>query len=103
MAKKKAGVKQVKPATVKKEKKSNSTALKRMTSARPAQKAKKKAGKGRYFKEVRQEMTRVSWPTREDVFQSTLIVLAVVIFFSIFVGITDVIFINLVKYLALGL
>lgn len=59
----------------------------------------KKGGLFKYFKEVKQEAKRVSWPTRQQVVQSTLLVLAVVLFFALYVGILDVIFIRLVKYL----
>lgn len=59
----------------------------------------KKGGIGQYFREVRTEMKRVSWPNRAEVVSSTLLVLAVVLFFAVYVGLLDVIFIRLVKYL----
>lgn len=64
-----------------------------------AKKANKKGGLGQYFREVRTEMKRVSWPNRAEVVSSTLLVLAVVLFFAVYVGLLDVIFIRLVKYL----
>lgn len=59
----------------------------------------KKGGLAQYLREVRTEMKRVSWPNRAEVISSTLLVLAVVLFFAVYVGLLDVIFIRLVKYL----
>ncbi len=42
-----------------------------------------------YLKEVRQEMTRVSWPTREELRDSTVVVIITVLLVAAFVGVVD--------------
>jgi preprotein translocase subunit SecE len=42
-----------------------------------------------FTKDVRVEITRVSWPTREELRDSTIVVIATVILVAIFVGIVD--------------
>jgi len=45
-----------------------------------------------YIKETRGEMTHVSWPTRKQAFAYTLIVIALSIFVSLFLGLFDFLF-----------
>ena len=45
-----------------------------------------------YFKGVKAEWSKVSWPTRQQVIAETGIVLAVVTFFTIVVYLMDIIF-----------
>lgn len=42
-----------------------------------------------YFKDVRVEMTKVSWPTREELRESTLIVIVMVFIMMVFIGAID--------------
>jgi preprotein translocase subunit SecE len=42
-----------------------------------------------YVKDVRVEMTKVSWPTRRELRESTLVVIVMVIIISVFIGIVD--------------
>ena len=42
-----------------------------------------------YIKDVRVEMSKVSWPTRQELRESTLVVIVMVIVISIFIGIVD--------------
>lgn len=42
-----------------------------------------------YIKEVRQEMTRVSWPTREELRDSTVVVIITVLLVAAFIGVVD--------------
>jgi len=42
-----------------------------------------------YVKDVRVEMSKVSWPTRHELRESTLVVIVMVIVISIFIGIVD--------------
>lgn len=42
-----------------------------------------------YVKDVRVEMSKVSWPTREELRESTLVVIVMVIVISLFIGIVD--------------
>jgi preprotein translocase subunit SecE len=53
----------------------------------------------RYLKETRAEVRKVSWPTREEATNLTLIVLAVTIAMAIFLGLVDFIFQNLILLL----
>jgi preprotein translocase subunit SecE len=46
------------------------------------------AGK-EYIKDVRIEMSKVSWPTREELRESTLVVIVMVFVIAIFIGIVD--------------
>jgi preprotein translocase subunit SecE len=52
-----------------------------------------------FFKEVRSELTKVTWTTREELIYSTLIVILVSIVLSVFIGIVDVGLSNLVALL----
>jgi preprotein translocase subunit SecE len=42
-----------------------------------------------YVKDVRIEMSKVSWPTRKELQESTLVVIVMVVIVSIFIGIVD--------------
>ena len=53
----------------------------------------------RYLKEVRSEMSKVIWPTREQTVNLTVIVLAVMVAMSIFLGVLDFIFGGLIQLL----
>jgi preprotein translocase subunit SecE len=44
-----------------------------------------------YFEDARVELGKVSWPTRKEVKTTSLAVLALVVFMSIFLGIADLI------------
>lgn len=56
----------------------------------------------RFFRESVGELRKVSWPTRQEATNLTLIVLVVMAFMGIFLGLTDLIFSRLLN-LALGL
>jgi preprotein translocase subunit SecE len=49
----------------------------------------------RYFKETRAELRKVSWPTRKQATNLTLIVLAVTVAMAIFLGAADLLFVKL--------
>ncbi len=53
----------------------------------------------RYLKEVRSEMSKVIWPTREQTINLTGIVLVVMIAMSIFLGVLDYAFGGLIQLL----
>ena len=42
-----------------------------------------------FLKEVRVESSKVSWPTREELRDSTIVVIAAVLLVSFFVGVVD--------------
>jgi preprotein translocase subunit SecE len=43
-----------------------------------------------FYVEVRSEMRKVSWPSRQEVFSTTLIVIVAVLFFGAYLGVVDV-------------
>ena len=42
-----------------------------------------------YMKDVRSELTKVSWPTREELRDSTIVVIVTVLLVATFIGIVD--------------
>lgn len=52
-----------------------------------------------WFKDLRKEFKRVTWPTKKTVFNNTLVVLAVVVIGSVFIGLVDLGFLKLINYL----
>ena len=42
-----------------------------------------------YVKDVRVEMSKVTWPTRRELRESTLVVIVMVFVISIFIGVVD--------------
>lgn len=49
----------------------------------------KKEGVGEFVRKTREEMTRVSFPSREDVRKTTIIVLIAVLFFAVYLFVVD--------------
>ena len=43
----------------------------------------------KFIKEVRNELTRVSWPSRDEIRGSTAVVIAIVLILSVFIGLVD--------------
>ena len=52
-----------------------------------------------FFQEFRVEMKKVSWPTRKEVVASTGVVLVVVVIISSYLGLADLVFNRLLKFL----
>ena len=52
-----------------------------------------------YLRETRGEMRKVTWPTREDAWRLTWIVLAVTIAFAAFLGLLDFLWSNSLEFL----
>ncbi len=50
---------------------------------------KKKTNPAQFVRQVRQEMQKVTWPERKDVFISSAIVILLIVLFSIFFLLTD--------------
>ena len=42
-----------------------------------------------YVKDVRVEMTKVSWPSRDELRQHTMVVVVMVVMVAIFIGVVD--------------
>ncbi len=51
-----------------------------------------KRGLGRFLRDVRIELGKVTWPTRKDLIQSTLVVLVAVGIATVYTGVLDVVF-----------
>ena len=45
-----------------------------------------------YFKEVKVELGKVTWPTRKDLIQSTIVVLVAVGIATVYTGVLDFVF-----------
>lgn len=72
-------------------KKSADTAPASSDSGKPAKKADEKPKKKRFqfFRDVKAEMKRVTWPTRTDVIRWSGVVVVALLFFGIFVAVLD--------------
>ncbi|MBC8265199.1 MAG: preprotein translocase subunit SecE [Anaerolineales bacterium] len=57
--------------------------------------AKKENAIIRYFKETRAELRKVSWPTRRQAINLTLVVLAATLFMAVLLGAIDYLFAQL--------
>ena len=55
------------------------------------------AGPRRFAKDVRGELRQVSWPDRDQLRQSTAVVLIIVIVLAIYIAAVDVVFQSLVR------
>lgn len=53
----------------------------------------------KYFKEVREELTKVSWPSRQQTIQKTILVITVSVVVGIYIGALDFLFTTLSKLL----
>ncbi len=51
----------------------------------------------KFLREVRQEMERVSWPSKEEVKESTAVVLLFSLFLAVFIFVTDQILTQIVR------
>jgi preprotein translocase subunit SecE len=56
----------------------------------------------RYFDEVWSELRKVSWPTREQVRNLTVLVFAISLVVGIYISILDAFFQNLIAFLVRG-
>lgn len=52
-----------------------------------------------FLKEVQTELSKVVWPTRQQAFRLTLLVIGVSIAVGLFIGVLDIIFIRIVNTL----
>ena len=55
------------------------------------------AGPGRFARDVRGELRRVSWPDRDQLRQSTAVVLIIVVVLALYVAAVDFVFQSLVR------
>lgn len=54
---------------------------------------------GRYLRETRGELRKVTWPTREEAWRLTAIVLGVTAAFAVFLWAMDALFSNSIRFL----
>lgn len=52
-----------------------------------------------FFKEVRSELTKVTWTSREELIYSTFIVIVVSIILAVFIGVVDMVLSGLTNML----
>lgn len=50
-----------------------------------------------FLKEVRAEMRKVTWPSKKEVYSTTLVVIITTVFFGVYLFVMDIIFSWLVK------
>lgn len=53
-----------------------------------------------FLKEARAELGKVSWPTRKELSESTVLVIVSVIAITIFIGVVDFVFNKLLQWFA---
>ena len=56
-------------------------------------------GMRKFLEEVKVELKKCTWPTRKELYESTLVVVFSVVILATFVGISDTIFVYLLRYL----
>ncbi len=56
-----------------------------------------------FFKDVRIELSRVTWPTRDELMQSTWIVMATTAILSVFVGVVNLIISRGLGWILMGI
>ncbi|HHU48328.1 MAG: preprotein translocase subunit SecE [Caldicoprobacterales bacterium] len=64
-------------------------AKERDTSKKQVVSEKKRLSIRKYFRGVASEMKKVSWPSRKELMNTTMVVLAFILIFSVVVGIID--------------
>ena len=66
--------------------------------------AKKKTTPSEFFRQVKQEGQKITWPTRRETLISTIMVIIMVIILSLFLFLADQVFATLVRwFLSLGI
>jgi preprotein translocase subunit SecE len=54
---------------------------------------------GTFFGEVVQEMKKASWPGRQELFESTVVVIVSLFLLSLFVGLCDEVIVKVLKFI----
>ena len=54
-----------------------------------------------FFSESKQELTRVNWPSRDELIQSTVLVIVVTLLMAVFIGAIDMVLSFFVKLLVI--
>jgi preprotein translocase subunit SecE len=87
-----------KGAGVKKASAKGSPAKRQRPTARSGR-TEKKGGFGKFLRDVRVELSKVTWPTRSDLTQSTIVVLVAVAIATIYTGVLDFVFHQVMRVL----
>jgi preprotein translocase subunit SecE len=53
-----------------------------------------------FLKEARAELGKVTWPTRKELYESTILVIVSVILITVFIGAIDFVFNKLLQFFA---
>ena len=53
-----------------------------------------------FLKEARAELAKVTWPTRQELYESTILVIVSVILITVFIGVVDFVFNKLLQFFA---
>ena len=53
-----------------------------------------------FLKEARAELVKVTWPTRKELYESTILVIVSVILITVFIGAVDFVFNKLLQFFA---
>ena len=56
----------------------------------------------KFLQEVKIEMTKVTWPTKQELVDSTIIVMIAIVFLSILIGIEDSLLVEIIKQIVSG-
>ena len=78
-----------KPKTSLFKKSESSDAAKKAVKEAEKKAAKPKKQRFKFFREVKSEMKRVTWPTRQDVLQWSGVVIVALVFFGLYVAVLD--------------
>ncbi len=69
------------------------------SKSKAAKKSRKENAIIRYFKETRAELRKVTWPSRKETFNLTVVVLVVTVGMAAYLGFVDYIFTKIVSLL----
>jgi preprotein translocase subunit SecE len=53
-----------------------------------------------FLKEARAELGKVTWPTRQELYESTILVIVSVILITVFIGAVDFVFNKMLQFFA---
>ena len=57
---------------------------------------------GKFFGQVKTEMKKVSWPSREEIITSTVVVLVSTLILALYIGVCDLVLSRFVNFLISG-
>ncbi len=57
---------------------------------------------GNFFSQVNTEMRKVSWPSRQELISSTIVVLVTTLFLALFIGVCDLFLSRTINFLISG-